>query len=173
MAAKGLLDFSISELSVMTGHSRRSLSAWFDDARLPHRRHLNAKRFKLADVLPVLAQAELPTRAAIDIAEAKARKMEASAGLAELDLKAMREAVVEVSVAEGIIRAERRIVRERVLRFPDEVAEAVERTPGIDAKRHVLMQGLVGLLAELSTPRELPLPEVFWDDGDERPGEGS
>lgn len=156
-------DYSLSEISDMTGHSRRSLATWLHEAGVPFRYSRNAKRFKMKDVVPVLITVTMPKQSNLDLAEAQARRMTALASLAEMKLARRQAEVIETGLARELMAADRQAVRDRLLRLPDELAPLLASGAGVAEVRTALMGGVVDALTELSegagVPRVPDLPE--------------
>jgi hypothetical protein len=143
-------DFSISELSEMTGHARHSLARWFDEAGLKPRRSGQGKRYKLSEAFRVLLEVGERHRVVEDLAQSKTRIAFAQAGIAEIRLERLQAEVVETNLALQLIEADRQLVRQRLLRLPDELLRATETVQGVDALRTALMDGVVAALNDLS-----------------------
>jgi hypothetical protein len=156
---RSLADFSLSDMAEMSGVPRRVLGRWFAEAGLePVRTFANAKRFTMPQLIEILS---IRGTANAQLADAKARKMAALAGIAEMRFARERECVVETALATEMVVAECDAVRARCIAWAEQIAPEVAATAGVSAKRDLLMAGVKELLRDLSSGVGIPEPDAM------------
>lgn len=132
--------------------SRPTLVKYLGDCPFRFEVETNSKLYLLPDVIRALSGHGGGKSAKPDFDAAKARKMTAEAGLAEIEFAKERGEVIELQVIEDVLIREYSAVREKLLSIPAKLAPLLDSMkPGIEAKRALLMQEIVEALAELDT----------------------
>lgn len=140
-------EWSLSALEAQTGYSRPTLNKRLAGVPFRFDAKLNAKLYLLPDVIRAMADGQSGKP---DYDAAKARKMSADAGIAEIGFAKARGEVIELALVEQVLTEEYTAVRAKLLNIPAKLAPILDTMPaGIEPKRALLMQEIVEALEEL------------------------
>lgn len=126
--------YSVQQLSLLTGQSRKTVTALLDGARCPYvfDRSANARRYDFAKAAPVLFGR---IGVVANINESKERRAAAEADKAEIQVAALRGKLFEMTAIQEVVRSEYDAVRQRLLAIPGAIAPALRKAKG--AEEHV------------------------------------